>query len=95
MHSKNLVHDKYWNIHMYIHIHIYIYSCCKATIAVIVNKYFMSVLVTCHYGTIPETINLKGGKVYFGSWFQKFQSMAIWTYCFGPVVATSSQDRKG
>jgi hypothetical protein len=25
---------------------------------------------------IPEKINLKGGKVYLGSWVQRFQSIA-------------------
>jgi hypothetical protein len=33
---------------------------------------------------IPDKNNLKGGKIYFGSQFEKFQSMVIWLHCFGP-----------
>jgi hypothetical protein len=31
----------------------------------------------------PETVNLKGGKVYLGS---QFQSLVTWPHCFGPVM---------
>jgi hypothetical protein len=36
---------------------------------------------------MPEIINLKEEKVYFGSQFQRFQSMVAWLYCFGPMTA--------
>jgi hypothetical protein len=35
---------------------------------------------------VPEIINLKGGKVYFGSQFQSFQSMTSGSIAFGSVV---------
>jgi hypothetical protein len=31
-------------------------------------------------------MNLKVGKVFFGLWFQRFQSMIIWPIAFGPGV---------
>jgi hypothetical protein len=35
---------------------------------------------------MPELINLEGGKVYFGSWIQRFHESS-WSCCFCPVVA--------
>jgi hypothetical protein len=35
---------------------------------------------------IPEINNLKPGKVYFGSQFQKFQPIVAWFYHSGPVL---------
>jgi hypothetical protein len=35
---------------------------------------------------MPEDYDLKGGKVYFVSWFYRFQSMVIWPHGCGPVV---------
>jgi hypothetical protein len=31
---------------------------------------------------VTEIINLLGGKIYFGSWFQRFQSVVGWLPCF-------------
>lgn len=42
-----------------------------------------SVLATHHYDKIPEVDNLKEGKVYFVSEFQRLQL----TVAFGPVVS--------
>jgi hypothetical protein len=44
----------------------------------------VSVLAFHDCGKIPEKMNLKGGKVYFGL---QFPSMIAWTCYFGPVVA--------
>jgi hypothetical protein len=34
-------------------------------------------------------INLKGADVYSGSQFQRFQPMAAWLHCFGPLARQS------
>jgi hypothetical protein len=33
---------------------------------------------------IPE--KSKGGEIYFGSWFQRLQSVVIWPHCFGTAM---------
>jgi hypothetical protein len=44
-------------------------------------------LVAFHYSDkIPETKNLKGQKIYFGSQFQSFHSVVCWLCCFWTVV---------
>jgi hypothetical protein len=48
---------------------------------------YSAVPAVCHCNKIPEIINLKEASVYFGSWFQNFQSMVIWLCCSGSVVA--------
>jgi hypothetical protein len=35
---------------------------------------------------IPEINNLKGGKSYFGWWFERFQFMVTWSCCFGSLA---------
>jgi hypothetical protein len=38
-----------------------------------------------------KIINLKGGKVYFGSRFWRLKFIITWFYCFEPVVQNSWQ----
>jgi hypothetical protein len=47
----------------------------------------MAVILAFHHcAKIPEAINLKGGKIYFSSWFQMLQSMVSRLHCFGPQM---------
>jgi hypothetical protein len=41
--------------------------------------------VFAHCDKIPERINLKGGKVDFGSWFWRVQSMVGWPCCLWAI----------
>jgi hypothetical protein len=36
-----------------------------------------------HADETPAIINLQGGKVYFGSWFQRVQPMVVWPFALG------------
>jgi hypothetical protein len=47
--------------------------------------YIFSVLVRLLI-TVTNNWSFKGGKIYFGLWFPKFQSKINWIYCFGPKV---------
>jgi hypothetical protein len=40
-----------------------------------------------HYDKLPEIINLKEGKVYFGSQLKRVQSIDTWPCRFGPMMA--------
>jgi hypothetical protein len=44
-----------------------------------------------HCVKMPE-VN-EGGKVYFGSWFQRFHSMASWLCCFWVCGKAACQSR--
>jgi hypothetical protein len=50
------------------------------------DKFNMGVLAFCHCDKAYENINLKGRKIYFGFWFQRFQSLLLVPVAFGPVV---------
>jgi hypothetical protein len=39
---------------------------------------------------MPEKINFKIRKIYFGSQFQSLQFMVAWPYSFGPVEGSKS-----
>jgi hypothetical protein len=39
-----------------------------------------------HYDKILEINILKGGRIYFDSQFQRFQSIVTWLHYFGPLV---------
>lgn len=57
----------------------------KQLLAVTKNySYFLSQLALCHGTKYSRKRNFPRGKVYFGSEFQRFQSMTAWP--FGPVV---------
>jgi hypothetical protein len=47
----------------------------------------------CHYGKIPEIINLKGRKVCFESQFLRSASMVSWSCYFGPMWHTVQHGR--
>lgn len=48
-----------------------------------VSSLFVLALHCCN--NIPEIINLKRGKVYFGSWVWRYYTMVRWPLAFGSV----------
>jgi hypothetical protein len=56
------------------------------------KNYFVKFLFQLHvsqlgnFDKIPEINNLKRGKIYFESQFQRFQFIVVWSHCSGPMA---------